>query len=65
MIALINALCHNNNVPVKQFFRAAYHRQYGKDMPPNSLQEDVDAFQYRYEIPDYVVAYVVSLYGQV
>lgn len=64
MIALVLATCHHNRCSTKDFFRAAYQKKFGKDMPPQSLAEDVDDFDDHHAIPQYVVDYIVARYGQ-
>ena len=64
MLALIQVNCQLKNISPRDFFRSAYMRRFSKDIPAQSLNEDVDDFEKRLVIPKYVVDYIVSIYGE-
>lgn len=63
VLALIQVTCQNRNITARTFFRSAYLWRFNKDMPPNSLDDDVREYETHYAVPKYVIDYVLHIVG--
>jgi len=63
MQALASVHMNNHRLTPREFFRSAYMWRFGKDIPPNSLDADIEAFQYTGKLQPYAVDYLINIYG--
>lgn len=63
MHAIVLAHAEVKNVPVRDVFRAAYMYAFEKDIPTQSLDEDVAQFEKVGITPQYVIRYFLELFG--
>ena len=63
MQALALVHMNNNRLAPREFFRTAYMWRFQKDISPNSLNADIEAFQYTGNLQPYAVDYLVHVYG--
>lgn len=63
MQALCSVHILNHRLTPREFFRTAYMWKFQKDIPPNSLNADIEAFQYIGNLQPYAVDYLIHIYG--
>jgi hypothetical protein len=63
MQALCNSHLIVHQLSPRQFFRAAYMWRWNKDIPEQSLEVDVMAFDKYGTVPSYISDYLVHCYG--
>lgn len=63
MLALVSVHIFNNRLTPREFFRTAYMWRFKKDIPPVSLDEDVEGLQYTGKLQPYAIDYLIHLYG--
>lgn len=61
MLALIQATCVARKCTSRDLFRTAYMWRFGKDIPAESLMDDVSDFSVKYKVPQYVIDYMLDL----
>ena len=65
MLAQIQAHLEACRIDATTLFRAAYMARFQKDEPGRSLAQDVEDWNKRREIPQYVRAYMLSTVGDI
>ena len=63
MQALIDSHIFVRQIHPRDLFRAAYLKKFGKDMPEQSLEEDVEQYIKNGKTPGYVIDFMVDTYG--
>lgn len=63
MQALVSSHLHVKNITTKDFFRTAYVARFGYDCSDTALANDAKNFDEAGRIPDYVIKYMIKLYG--
>lgn len=51
----------SKRIELRSFLRSAYMAKYQKDIPPDSLAEDLRLFQERQVLRQYLIEYVIPL----
>lgn len=63
MQALTQSHMMKNMLSTRQFFRSGYYWKYGKDIPDVTLGIDCNSFDKFGQVPAYIVAYLIHIYG--
>ena len=63
MQALASVHMNNHRLTPREFFRSAYMWRFGKDIPPQSLDADIEALQYTGKLQPYAEDYLINIYG--
>lgn len=63
MQALVDSHIFVRKMEARDLFRAAYMKKYGKDMPPDSLEADLDEYLRVGKVPNYLVDFMIAEYG--
>lgn len=63
MHALVESHLFLHRLEVKDLIRTAYMRKFGKDIPPQSLEDDANTFQKTGKVPAYLVDFMLAVYG--
>lgn len=63
MQALVDSHIFVHRLEPKELFRSAYVKKFSKDMPPQSLDDDVGKFLKTGNVPPYLVDFMLGIYG--
>lgn len=64
MRALVLTYVELQRIELRELFRSAYIAAFQKDIPPRSLDEDVEMFKRCGNSPPYVIKFFLKLYGK-
>lgn len=63
MQALVDSHAFVRSIDLRDLFRSAYMRRFGKDISTTSLDEDVGVFKKYGKVPPYVIDLMIAIYG--
>lgn len=63
MQALVESHAFVRSIELRDLFRSAYIRRFGKDISAASLDEDVATFKKYGKVPPYIVDFMIATYG--
>lgn len=63
MQALVESHAFVRSIELRDLFRSAYIRRFGKDISTTSLDEDVTTFKKYGKVPPYIVDFMIATYG--
>ena len=63
MQALVESHAFVRSLELRDLFRSAYIRRFGKDISTTSLDEDVTTFKKYGKVPPYIVDFMIATYG--